>query len=38
MKNRLYYGDGVDMPPQHGAFRQAERHRSNDGKAQKDLI
>ncbi len=34
----LLGGDGVDMPPQHGTFKQAARHRSNDGKAQKDLI
>ena len=34
----LLGGDGVDMPPQHGTFKQAARHRSNDGKAQKDLM
>ncbi len=30
--------DGVDMPPQHGTFRQAERAKTSDGKAQKDLV
>ena len=34
----LLGGDGVDMPPQHGTFRQAQRQRANDGKAQRDLI
>ena len=34
----LLGGDGVDMPPQHGTFKQAERHRSKDGKSQQDLI
>ena len=34
----LLGGDGVDMPPQHGTFKQAERHRLNDGKSQKDLM
>ena len=30
--------DGVDMPPQHGTHRRAERHKSTDGKSQRDLI
>ena len=34
----LLGGDGVDMPPQHGTFKQAARHRSGDGKAQRDLM
>ena len=34
----LLGGDGVDMPPQHGTFKQAARHRSSDGVAQKDLM
>ncbi len=34
----LLGGDGVDMPPQHGTFRQAGRHKSTDGKSQQDLI
>ena len=34
----LLGGDGVDMPPQHGTFRQAARQQSTDGKAQQDLI
>ena len=34
----LLGGDGVDMPPQHGTFRQAARHRSTEGKAQRDLM
>ncbi len=34
----LLGGDGVDMPPQHGTFKQAARHRSSDGPAQKDLM
>ena len=34
----LLGGEGVDMPPQHGTFRQAERHKAGDGKAQKDLM
>ena len=34
----LLGGDGVDMPPQHGTFRQAARVQSGDGKAQRDLI
>ncbi len=52
MKNRLYYGDSleilrnreyfpdecVDMPPQHGTFKQAARVKSGDGKAQQDLM
>ncbi len=33
----LLGGDGVDMPPQHGTFKQAERQKSTDGKAQKRL-
>ncbi len=35
-------GDGVDMPPQHGTHRQAERYKptevSEEGKSQHDLI
>ena len=57
MKNRLYYGDNLDilrnreyfpdecvaliyldLPPQHGTFKQAARHRSGDGKSQRDLM
>ncbi|MCY4538822.1 MAG: restriction endonuclease [Chloroflexi bacterium] len=34
----LLGGDGVDMPPQHGTFKQAQRQRSTDGKAQRDLM
>ena len=34
----LLGGDGVDMPPQHGTFKQAERHKSNDGRSQRDLM
>ncbi|MDE2775287.1 MAG: site-specific DNA-methyltransferase [Chloroflexota bacterium] len=34
----LLGGDGVDMPPQHGTFRQAARVKNGDGKAQRDLI
>ena len=38
----LLGGDGVDMPPQHGTHRQAERHKqtglSTEGKSQKDLV
>ena len=34
----LFDGERVDMPPQHGTFKQAARHRSGDGKAQRDLI
>ncbi len=34
----LLGGDGVDMPPQHGTFKQAARVKSGDGKAQRDLI
>ena len=38
----LLGGDGIDMPPQHGTFKQAERHRLQDidveGKAQQDLF
>ncbi len=38
----LLGGDGVDMPPQHGTHRQAERYRQTDlsreGKSQKDLM
>ncbi|MCY3832484.1 MAG: DNA methyltransferase [Chloroflexi bacterium] len=29
---------GADMPTQHGTFKQAERHVSTDGVAQKDLM
>ena len=31
-------GAAVDMPPQHGTFKQAQRQRSTDGKAQRDLM
>ena len=38
----LLGGDGVDMPPQHGTHRQAERYKqtgaSKEGKSQQDLI
>ena len=34
----LLGGASVDMPSPHGTFKQAERHVSTDGKAQKDLI
>lgn len=34
----LLSGDGVDMPPQHGTFRQAERQKAADGKSQRDLM
>jgi len=34
----LLGGDGVDMPPQHGTFRQAARQKSTDGKSQQDLM
>ena len=34
----LLGGDGVDMPPQHGTFNQAGRHKSTDGKSQRDLV
>ena len=34
----LLGGDGVDMPPQHGTFRRAERQKSTDGKSQQDLF
>ena len=38
----LLGGDGIDMPPQHGTFKQAQRHRLQDidveGKAQQDLM
>ena len=34
----LLGSDGVDMPPQHGTHRQAERYKSTDGKSQRDLI
>ena len=34
----LLEGDGVDMPPQHGTFKQAARVKSGDGKAQQDLM
>ena len=34
----LLGGDGVDMPPQHGTFKQAARHKSTNGKSQRDLI
>ncbi|MDE2854684.1 MAG: restriction endonuclease [Chloroflexota bacterium] len=34
----LLGGDGVDMPPQHGTFRQAARHKTPDGKSQRDLM
>ena len=34
----LLGGDSVDMPPQHGTFKQAARQKIEDGKAQKDLM
>ena len=34
----LLGGASVDMPSPHGTFKQAERHVSTDGKAQKDLM
>ncbi len=34
----LLGGDGVDMPPQHGTFKQAARVKSGDGKSQRDLM
>ncbi len=38
----LLGGDGVDMPPQHGTHRQAERHKQTDvsteGKSQQDIF
>ena len=34
----LFDGEGVDMPPQHGTFKQATRHRSDDGKTQQDMM
>ena len=34
----LLGGASVDMPSPHGTFKQAERVKSSDGKAQKDLI
>ncbi len=34
----LLDGAGVDMPPQHGTFQRAARHKSADGSAQKDLM
>ncbi len=34
----LLGGDGVEMPPQHGTFKQAARHRSTEGKAQQGLF
>ena len=34
----LLGGAGVDMPSPHGMFKQAERHVSTDGKAQRDLM
>ena len=34
----LLGGAGVDMPPQHGTFKWAARHRSSDGRAQRDLM
>ena len=34
----LLDGEGVDMPPQHGTFKQAGRVKGGDGKAQKDLM
>ena len=34
----LFDGEGVDMPPQHGTFKQAARVKSGDGKTQSDLI
>ncbi|MCY4246501.1 MAG: DNA methyltransferase [Chloroflexi bacterium] len=34
----LFAGERVDMPPQHGTFKQAARARTSDGKQQSDLI
>lgn len=34
----LLGGDSVDLPPQHGTFRQAARQKSTDGKSQQDLM
>ena len=34
----LLDGDGVDMPPQHGTFKQAARQKASDGKSQRDLM
>jgi site-specific DNA-methyltransferase (adenine-specific) len=34
----LLAGEGVDMSPQHGTFKQAQRVKSGDGAAQRDLI
>ena len=34
----LLSGAAVDMPSPHGTFRQAERHVSTDGVAQRDLM
>ncbi len=34
----LLDGAGVDMPPQHGTFKQAARQKASDGKSQRDLM
>ena len=34
----LFDGAGVDMPPQHGTFKQAARVKSGDGTEQRDLM
>ncbi len=34
----LLGGDGVDMPPQHGTFKQAGRYKATDGKSQQGFI
>ncbi len=44
LRNREYFPDEcvdliyLDLPPQHGTFKQAARHRSGDGKSQRDLM
>ena len=34
----LFDDEGVDMPPQHGTFKQAARAKTSDGKTQQDMI
>ncbi|MCY4072192.1 MAG: hypothetical protein OXG60_12915 [Chloroflexi bacterium] len=34
----LLGGVAVDMPSQHGTFKQAERYKSTDGMSQRELI
>jgi hypothetical protein len=34
----LLAGEGCDMPPQHGTFKQAARYQSGDGKSQQDMF